>query len=71
MGGGGRGVQYGEHMYTRGGFMSVYGKALHYCKVSSLQLNKFILKINKQRLQGKLFLNKQEAESTFQEFLES
>ena len=25
--GGGRGVQDGEHMYTRGGFMSIYGKA--------------------------------------------
>ena len=24
--GGGRGVQYGEHMYTHGGFKSVYGK---------------------------------------------
>ena len=24
--GGGRGVQKGEHMYTHGGFMSVYGK---------------------------------------------
>ena len=24
--GGGRGVQYGEHMYTCGGFMSMYGK---------------------------------------------
>ena len=24
--GGGRGVQNGEHVYTRGGFMSVYGK---------------------------------------------
>ena len=24
--GGGRGVQEGEHMYTRGGFMSMYGK---------------------------------------------
>ena len=23
--GGGRGVQDGEHVYTRGGFMSVYG----------------------------------------------
>ena len=23
---GGRGVQDGEHMYTRGGFMSIYGK---------------------------------------------
>ena len=27
--GGGRGVQDGEHMYTRGGFMSKYGKT-HY-----------------------------------------
>ena len=25
-GGGGGGVQDGEHMYTHGGFMSVYGK---------------------------------------------
>ena len=24
--GGGRGFQDGEHMYTRGGFMSMYGK---------------------------------------------
>ena len=24
--GGGRGLQDGEHVYTRGGFMSVYGK---------------------------------------------
>ena len=24
--GGGRGVQDGEHMYTRGGFMPMYGK---------------------------------------------
>ena len=24
--GGGRGIQDGEHMYTRGGFMSMYGK---------------------------------------------
>ena len=24
--GGGRGVQDGEHVYTRGGFMSIYGK---------------------------------------------
>jgi len=24
--GGGEGVQNGEHMYTRGGFMSMYGK---------------------------------------------
>ena len=37
--GGGRGVQDGEHMYTRGRFMSMYGKnPLQYCKVISLQL---------------------------------
>ena len=24
--GGGRGVQYGEHVYTHGGFMLMYGK---------------------------------------------
>ena len=24
--GSGRGVQYGEHVYTRGGFMLIYGK---------------------------------------------
>ena len=27
--GGGRGVQDGEHMYTCGGFMSMYGKNHH------------------------------------------
>ena len=37
--GGGRGVQDGEHMYTCGGFMSMYGKKpLQYCKVISFQL---------------------------------
>ena len=36
--GGGRGVQDGEHMFTRGGFMSMYGKTNTYCKVISLQL---------------------------------
>ena len=37
--GGGRGVQDGEHMYTHGWFMSMYGKeTLKYCKVISLQL---------------------------------
>jgi len=29
MGWGGRGVQDGEHMYTHGGFMSMYGKNHH------------------------------------------
>ena len=31
--GGGRGVQDREHMYTHGGFMSMYGKTMQYCKV--------------------------------------
>ena len=34
----GRGVQDGEHVYTRGGFMLMYGKTIQYCKVISLQL---------------------------------
>ena len=34
----GRGVQDGEHMYTRGGFMLMYGKTNTNCKVISLQL---------------------------------
>ena len=38
--GSGRGVQDGEHMCTRGWFMSMYGK--NHCDiVISLQLNKF------------------------------
>ena len=36
--GGERGLQDGEHMYTCGGFMSMYGKPIQYCKVISLQL---------------------------------
>ena len=37
--GGGSEVQDGEHMYTRGGFMSMYGKTPpQYCKVIRLQL---------------------------------
>ena len=36
--GDGSGVPDGEHMYTPGWFMSVYGKN-HYNKVISLQLN--------------------------------
>ena len=36
--GGGRGVQDGEHVYTSGGFMLIYGKTIQYCKVINLQL---------------------------------
>ena len=35
---GGRGVQDGEHEYTRGRFMSMYGKTNTILKVISLQL---------------------------------
>ena len=31
--GGGRGVRDGEHVYTRGGCMLMYGKPIQYCKV--------------------------------------
>ena len=37
MGGGGA-VQDGEHMYTHGWFMWMYGKPPQYCKVIRLQL---------------------------------
>ena len=36
--GGGRGVRDGEHVYTRGGFMWMYGNPIQYCKVISLPL---------------------------------
>ena len=35
--GDGRGVQDGEHVYTRGGCMLMYGKTNTICKVVSLQ----------------------------------
>ena len=31
--GGGRRIQDGEHIYTHGGFMMMYGKPIQYCKV--------------------------------------
>ena len=37
--GGGRGVQEGEHMYTCGGCMSMYGKTNTYCKVQNKNNN--------------------------------
>ena len=33
--GGGRGVHIWDHMYTRGGFMSMYAKPIQYCKVKN------------------------------------
>ena len=54
--GGGRGVQDWEHVYARGGFMLMYGKPIQYCKVISLQLNKFKLKKTKRKKKMLLFL---------------
>ena len=42
---GGRGVHNGEHMYTHGWFMSMYGK--NHNIVISLQLNKIIMRKEK------------------------
>ena len=39
MGWGGRWVQDGEHMYTQGWFMSMYGKKNHYNIVKQLSPN--------------------------------
>ena len=36
--GGGRGVQDGEHVHIRGGFMLIMAKPIQYCKVISFQL---------------------------------
>ena len=38
MEGGGRGIQDGEHMYTCGRFMLMYGKTNTICKVNNLPL---------------------------------
>ena len=43
--GGGREVQDGEHMYTHGWFMSVYGRN-HYNIVISFQLKEIIIFLN-------------------------
>ena len=45
---GGRGVQDGEHMYTRGGFMAMYGETttILWSHKPPIKINKFILKIN-------------------------
>ena len=47
--GGRSGVQDGEHMYTRGRFSQFMAKPIQYCKVISLQLNKFVLKKNNKK----------------------
>ena len=51
--GGGRGVQGGEHVYTCGGFMLIYGKTntILYSNQPPIKLNKSILK----KLQKKEF----------------
>ena len=45
--GGGRGVQDWEHMYTRGGFMLMYGKTIQYCKVKKKKKDKPLWKMQK------------------------
>ena len=49
---GGRGIQDGEHVYIRGGYMLMYGKTNAKCKVINLQLNKFIKKIKEREEKG-------------------
>ena len=39
-----KGVQNGKHMYTMADSCQCMTEPLHYCKVISLQLNKFIFK---------------------------
>ena len=39
--GGGRGVQGGEHVYTRGGFMLMYGKTNTIVNQPPIKINKF------------------------------
>ena len=43
------GVQDGEHVYTHGGLMLMYGKTKQYCKVISLQLKKINLYLKKEK----------------------
>ena len=45
--GGGRGVQEWELMYTRGGFMFMYGKTTPYCKVKKEKRKKILKKNNR------------------------
>ena len=49
--GGGRGVQDGEHVYSHGGFMSMYGKTTTILKSNwpPIKINKFILMKNTKR----------------------
>ena len=55
--GGGRGVQDGEHMYTRGIFMLMYGKTIYftftlqYCKAKK-QIIIIIIKIKQHCVEG-------------------
>ena len=61
--GGGMGVQNGEHVYVRGGFMLMYGKTNTILQSNQLliKINKFILKIkkkNERRILVETFLKK-------------
>ena len=53
--GGGRGVQDGEHMYTHGGFMSMYGKTIKDCKENKyINKTEIIIIINKVKKKKRL-----------------
>ena len=56
--GGGSGVQDGEHMYTCGTFMLMYGKTntILYSNYPSIKINKFILKIIEHKYMLKYFI---------------
>ena len=47
----GRGVQDGEHVYTCGGFMLMYGKTntILECNQPPIKINKFVLKKKKKQ----------------------
>ena len=51
--GSGRGVQDWEHVYTRGGFMLMYGKTnkIFYIYWTPIKINKFKLKRKSNRIQ--------------------
>ena len=62
--GGGRGVQDGEHVYTHGGFMLMYGKTniILLSNWPPIKINKFIF-FKKRISEGKKIIQAMETES--------
>ena len=54
--GGGRRVQDGEHMYTCGRFILIFGKPIQYCKVKLNKIKRKKTKQNKSWLNPPIFL---------------